>query len=235
METQRIRYIYQITNLINGKTYIGQRTLAEGRTFETDTYRGSGKLLWKAYEKYGKENFKRECIISGFFTKDQINCFERCMIACQRICGKAEYNIADGGDGGDLSKFIDYSNEARNKKIGEASKRRDHFKMSQKLKELYRSGVLSNSGPNNGNFGHKGYHKKGNLGEGSKNSQFGKHWWTNGKENVKSEICPNGFWKGRTFTGEQLENLKKSGSLHKGTKLSEKTEKENLKVANFRE
>ena len=58
METQRIRYIYQITNLVNGKTYIGQRTLAEGRTFETDTYRGSGKLLWKAYEKYGKEKYE---------------------------------------------------------------------------------------------------------------------------------------------------------------------------------
>lgn len=113
-----MRYIYCITNLINNKTYFGQRTLTEGRTFETDTYRGSGKLLKFAYDKYGKENFKRECVLIGDFTKEEINRFERCIIACQRICGKAEYNIADGGDGGDLSKFIDYS------KISETMKKK---------------------------------------------------------------------------------------------------------------
>ena len=113
-----MRYIYCITNLINNKTYFGQRTLTEGRTFETDTYRGSGKLLKFAYDKYGKKNFKRECVLIGDFTKEEINRFERCIIACQRICGKAEYNLADGGDGGDTSKFIDYS------KISETMKKK---------------------------------------------------------------------------------------------------------------
>lgn len=51
MEQVQLRYIYQITNLVNGKTYVGQRTLTNGHTFETDTYRGSGKLLQKAYKK----------------------------------------------------------------------------------------------------------------------------------------------------------------------------------------
>lgn len=187
METQRIRYIYCITNLVNGKTYIGQRTLAEGRTFETDTYRGSGKLLWKAYEKYGKENFKRECIIIGFFTKEEINRFERCMIACQRIIGKAEYNLADGGDGGDTSKFINYK------------------KVSEKLKGT-RNGVqnLKKGGPffkgkHHSEESKKKQSEKAHLRVGSKNSSFGKSWWTNGKENIKADVCPEGFWKGRTL------------------------------------
>lgn len=120
METQRIRYIYEIKNKVNGNTYIGQHTLRKGRTFETDVYYGSGVLISKAQRKYGLENFEKTIIISGYFSKGQINRFERCMIACQRICGKAEYNLANGGDGGDTSKFINYNSELYHKHLSDS-------------------------------------------------------------------------------------------------------------------
>ena len=46
--------VYLITNLINGKRYIGMDSK------NNPQYLGSGTLILKAIKKYGKENFKKE-------------------------------------------------------------------------------------------------------------------------------------------------------------------------------
>lgn len=46
-------YIYKTTNNINNKIYIGQH---KSTLFKT-TYKGSGSLIRRAFETYGKENF----------------------------------------------------------------------------------------------------------------------------------------------------------------------------------
>ena len=53
-------YVYEITNLINGKKYIGKRSCH--CPIEDDKYMGSGKLIKKAHKKYGIENFKKNVL-----------------------------------------------------------------------------------------------------------------------------------------------------------------------------
>jgi hypothetical protein len=91
-------YIYEIKNNISNKTYIGQRKCPANKTPETDLYSGSGVVLHKAYEKYGKENFTKT-ILAIVGTKENINILEKVFIALYRAEGKDEYNIANGGDG----------------------------------------------------------------------------------------------------------------------------------------
>ena len=88
-------YIYRITNLINGKTYIGQHKYKEFN----DSYMGSGVLIKKAIKKHGIENFKKEILYSRIQYKETADDMERFAIKKERSIGKAEYNIANGGNG----------------------------------------------------------------------------------------------------------------------------------------
>lgn len=115
--------IYRVTNTLNGKTYIGYHRL-RNESLEADGYWGSGLVLRAAYKKYGKQNFKRE-ILEKFNSHKEASEAEIRYIQIERENGHSEYNLDDGGTGGDLSKFKDHSkpcSEETRKKISEASK-----------------------------------------------------------------------------------------------------------------
>ena len=124
--------IYRITNLINGKTYIGQHKYKK----LDDSYMGSGKILKQAIKKHGIENFKKEILYSRIQYKETADNMERFAIAKERAIGKAEYNLADGGQGGDLGNAINkkrseaLKNKNKGKKLSEETKQ----KISEKMK-----------------------------------------------------------------------------------------------------
>ena len=87
-------YIYKITNLINGKIYIGQTNSIK------KSYMGSGLWLKYAKNKYGINNFKKEIIISGDFNQILLDDLERHYIRLYNSNNKKiGYNLTPGGNG----------------------------------------------------------------------------------------------------------------------------------------
>lgn len=87
--------IYKITNLINNKIYIGKDTTSDPNYF------GSGLLINRAFEKYGKENFIKE-VIDVVNDYDELSIKEIYWISYYKSTDKKiGYNIAPGGEGGD--------------------------------------------------------------------------------------------------------------------------------------
>lgn len=109
-------YIYITTNLVNNKKYIGQHF---GQT--DDDYLGSGIILNRAIQKYGKENFKKE-ILEIVNSKQEANTKEKYYInVYQAIENPNFYNIADGGQGGYVTKgYTLEDRQSVNKKISQS-------------------------------------------------------------------------------------------------------------------
>lgn len=167
--------IYRITNKINGKTYVGQHKYKD-ESNPMGCYKGSGKILWQAYDKYGFDNFETEILYSRIRDKSTVDAME--IWAIKKY--KPEYNIAKGGTGG--ATRIGYKTRQETKdRISATQKGRKHpgFRNSG-------TWAKGNTPWNKGLTGLKG-HKTNN----------GKKWWNNGSEQVLAIECPEGWVNGR--------------------------------------
>lgn len=94
--------IYKITNIINNKIYIGKHQTEN----KNDDYMGSGILLKRAMNLYGKKFFKKE-ILCECLNEEELNIKEIDFINEYNSTNKnIGYNIALGGDGGNLKSGI---------------------------------------------------------------------------------------------------------------------------------
>jgi group I intron endonuclease len=132
--------IYKITNLVNGKVYIGQTTKEKG--FD-ERYSAKGNYIEKVYkyhkwkkeakypynkhllnsiEKYGFDFFKVNKILDIAFSKEELNIKEKCWISIYDSF-KNGYNETTGG--GDANTFLNKTEEEMNiikDKISKANK-----------------------------------------------------------------------------------------------------------------
>lgn len=139
MEENKYYIIYQTTNKINGKIYVGKHKTND----LNDGYLGSGKHLNNAIAKYGVENFERTIL---FFceSEDEMNAKEAEIVNKDFVARKDTYNLKVGGDGG--WDFINdpnksgYDSEKRSKQIGNAYKNVELRKfISEKIREYLKN------------------------------------------------------------------------------------------------
>lgn len=186
-------------NNINNKTYIGQHISNN----LIDNYMGSGLNINRAFKKYGKENFSKS-ILAVAHTKENIDILEKVFIALYRAEGKAEYNISDGGTGGNLGEEWCRRNKENHWK--------SDLKIIEKLRNSHKGQIPYNKGKTNI------YSYETRIKMGIKNK--GRKWWTNGKVNILSKNKPEGFYPGRIISSETAKRISKSNL---GRILSEET------------
>lgn len=85
--------VYKITNLLNNKIYVGFHKTEN----INDSYMGSGKLIKKAIEKHGVENFRKD-IIAVFDTKEEAEALERQIVDKDFVMREDTYNMSIGGN-----------------------------------------------------------------------------------------------------------------------------------------
>ena len=99
--------IYKITNLINGKNYIGQSIHIEKR-WKEHCKESSNSLISQAIKKYGRENFSFSVLEEA--EKSQLNDLEKKYIIIFNSIVPNGYNILTGADS-DYTSFGKYDLE----------------------------------------------------------------------------------------------------------------------------
>jgi len=84
--------IYKITNLLNGRYYIGSHITKD----PDDRYYGSGNLIVEAIQKYGIDNFKKEILFFAFSKKDMEWAEEQLVVLNEDDSNS--YNLIPGGN-----------------------------------------------------------------------------------------------------------------------------------------
>lgn len=192
-------YLYETTNTINGKKYVG---VHKGSKLDPN-YKGSGLLLRKAIEKYGKENFQT-AVLQWCHTKEELFQLEKEYIDANRcVESTSYYNLMVGGYGGDNKTNMDANRHQkfiRNAKIAANNR-----KITKKMLEGYKKTAQSNRGrivsedtrekSRQSNIGQKRssiakQHMRENHADvnGVKNPFYGKHH-TNETRQILSQKC----------------------------------------------
>ena len=131
-------YIYHITNQNNGKYYIGKRSFIGGSLEDDSNYLGSGTLIKRAVRKHGKGAFTKK-VLSTHRTLRALNREEQRVVTLEIISDPKCYNIALGGNGGNLGPAV----QARLNRI--VKSRRYRQRMSEIINEPAKKKQIADS------------------------------------------------------------------------------------------
>lgn len=177
--------IYKTTNILNGKFYIGTHKTKN----INDSYLGSGKILKRAIEKHGIENFKKEILFVYDNPEDMFK-KEESIVVVNKMC----YNVKKGGNGGwDFVNNTCHNNKKNKRKTGNYGfqKVKPKKPCPQKARDIINKRYADGwKNPFSGKTHTAEFKNKMSVlmkerQSGKLNSQYGTCWITNGKENKK--------------------------------------------------
>lgn len=164
--------IYKITNLINGKRYIGQtsKLYINDRWCEhkNNARNGKSSYLYNAIRKYGEDNFEFKVILKNI-PIDKLNFYEQLLIKKFNTKTPNGYNLTDGGGG--TRGFVPWDK-------GIKRSREDIEKMKAYFTSEVREKMSKRvSGTNNPMYGRYGKYNPsyGKSRYGNDNPFYGKH------------------------------------------------------------
>lgn len=189
--------VYKITNLINGKIYIGQDTK------DRATYFGSGRIIANAIKKYGKYNFKKD-ILEYCFSNEDLDAAEEYWISYFNSDDRRNhgYNIIRKARGGNIIHLLSEEEYKEYQKKQSISQKIRHSKMSEKQKKEISKKIQKSRNKNDLKLiGRKISHTKQNKSEEEKKLI---------KE--KNSLGTKKIWKQRTEEEKKLIKTKISNS-----------------------
>lgn len=215
-------YMYKITNLINGKIYVG---VHKTKSLD-DGYMGSGKVIKAAIKKYGLENFTKD-ILETFENAEAMYAKEKEVVNEEFLARDDVYNLRRGGQGGfeyinanGLFGFSDSEVVKKANKISNLMKTNQNHIMkfshmggtrayelrvgihdknkSKEYREFARQAAMSDKAK----IKRRNTFSEIKHQQGENNSNFGKMWITDGIKSMsvpKSLPIPDGWRKGRVL------------------------------------
>lgn len=190
--------IYKITNLINGKIYIGKTEGTYIKRFETHKHNakaGKESYLYNAIRKYGEDNFVVDKIDEAL-TVEELDAKEIFWIQkLNSTDNNIGYNLTDGGTGGNTLKYL--SEDKLQSRLEKIKYTKDN--KSEQEKELLHQKLSNSVKSSLTNLYNNGY----------VNNNKGKKWYTNGIEDKMLFECPEGWWAGRTHSNINYKDVSK--------------------------
>jgi hypothetical protein len=216
-------YLYQITNNVNNKIYVGVHKTKD----LNDGYMGSGKIIKRAINKHGIDNFTK-VILEQFDNAEAMYAKEKEIVTPEFLLREDTYNLRRGGSGGfdyinktgknlygtngigyHGSKNFIPGNISRDQRIKNGNQSEFLKKVSVGVQAAYDSGKLVSIFTTNNPMKNPVYKQKQKESlaqiqhqQGEKNSSFGKKFITDGSNNrkiLKELPIPDGWRLGRIF------------------------------------
>jgi len=181
--------IYQITNKINNKVYIGKHAT----TNLDDGYLGSGQYLKRAVKKYGTENFKKS-ILFVFDNETSMNEKEKELVNMEFVLRDDTYNLVMGGSGGQIvlmdghPKFEETKKKIRNSKVGQRSWT-NGVETVRRIKCPGPGWIIGRAPSLNYKWSEE---RKQKIKQDYNNGKM--NWWNNGVSNIRNRDCPGEDW-----------------------------------------